>query len=289
MGCTQGNTIPKCIKNYELDKRVDSILVYDEQNIILGIMDGIQIFNLKTKIFSSFSKEHKGRINVLIKLKDGRIASGGQDRKIKIWDIDSKESMITFEGHKLMIWALEELKGNKIISGGSDKRILIWDLIEKRLDFELNYKEEVTALLQLKNGNIIFCVGNNLNLFDLESKKYLANINVNPGVWAIKQLSNNNVAIGKGDGELEILEVNDEIKTKSVLKGHKKSIVSIIELKNQKLVTASDENKMIIWDLCNIENKYFIEGHTKNVVGIANLLDNTFVSISKDETLKIWE
>ena len=300
MGCSHSATkdedtgkknygFPTCRKSINLEKKVDSIIVHDLQQIFLGAKDELQLLDLKTDNISCFSKEHIGRINVLIKLKDGRIASGGQDKKIKIWNIDSKESLMTLEGHTSMIWSLGEINENKLISGSSDKRALIWDLKEKKLDFELYKDKEISAVLQLKNGKVLVCSENNLCLFDLDTKQKLTNLEVPTGMWSIKELHNGNVAIGKGNGEICILEIGNEIKIKLTLRGHKKAINSIIELENNRLVSCADENNMILWDLDDPEGKYFIEGHTNKVSSLALLSGNKFVSVSIDQTLKIWE
>ena len=300
MGCFQGRTIeedrskenhgfPTCRKSINLEKLVDSLADYDSEKIFLGAKDELQLLDLKTDTITCFSNEHKGRINVLIRLKDGKIASGGQDKLIKVWDINSKESLMTLEGHTSMIWALNEVSGNKLISGGSDKRALIWDMNEKKLDFELYKDKEITVVLQLKTGKVLICSENNLCLFDLDSKQKLASIEVKTGIWAIRELKDGTVAIGQGNGDISILEVDNDIKIKFVLKGHKKAINSIIQLDNYKVVTSGDENNMILWDLKDPEAKFFIEGHTNKVSGLAHIGGNKFVSVSQDKTLKVWE
>ena len=300
MGCFQGRTIeedrskenhgfPTCRKSINLEKLVDSLADYDSEKIFLGAKDELQLLDLKTDTITCFSNEHKGRINVLIRLKDGKIASGGQDKLIKVWDINSKESLMTLEGHTSMIWALNEVAGNKLISGGSDKRALIWDMNEKKLDFELYKDKEITVVLQLKTGKVLICSENNLCLFDLDSKQKLASIEVKTGIWAIRELKDGTVAIGQGNGDISILEVDNDIKIKFVLKGHKKTINSIIQLDNYKVVTSGDENNMILWDLKDPEAKFFIEGHTNKVSGLAHIGGNKFVSVSQDKTLKVWE
>ena len=300
MGCFQGRTIeedrskenhgfPNCRKSINLEKLVDSLADYDSEKIFLGAKDELQLLDLKTDTITCFSNEHKGRINVLIRLKDGKIASGGQDKLIKVWDINSKESLMTLEGHTSMIWALNEVAGNKLISGGSDKRALIWDMNEKKLDFELYKDKEITVVLQLKTGKVLICSENNLCLFDLDSKQKLASIEVKTGIWAIRELKDGTVAIGQGNGDISILEVDNDIKIKFVLKGHKRAINSIIQLDNYKVVTSGDENNMILWDLKDPEAKFFIEGHTNKVSGLAHIGGNKFVSVSQDKTLKVWE
>ena len=300
MGCFQGRTIeedrskenhgfPTCRKSINLEKLVDSLADYDSEKIFLGAKDELQLLDLKTDTITCFSNEHKGRINVLIRLKDGKIASGGQDKLIKVWDINSKESLMTLEGHTSMIWALNEVSGNKLISGGSDKRALIWDMNEKKLDFELYKDKEITVVLQLKTGKVLICSENNLCLFDLDSKQKLASIEVKTGIWAIRELKDGTVAIGQGNGDISILEVDNDIKIKFVLKGHKRAINSIIQLDNYKVVTSGDENNMILWDLKDPEAKFFIEGHTNKVSGLAHIGGNKFVSVSQDKTLKVWE
>ena len=300
MGCFQGRTIeedrskenhgfPTCRKSINLEKLVDSLADYDSEKIFLGAKDELQLLDLKTDTITCFSNEHKGRINVLIRLKDGKIASGGQDKLIKVWDINSKESLMTLEGHTSMIWALNEVAGNKLISGGSDKRALIWDMNEKKLDFELYKDKEITVVLQLKTGKVLICSENNICLFDLDSKQKLASIEVKTGIWAIRELKDGTVAIGQGNGDISILEVDNDIKIKFVLKGHKRAINSIIQLDNYKVVTSGDENNMILWDLKDPEAKFFIEGHTNKVSGLAHIGGNKFVSVSQDKTLKVWE
>ena len=287
MGCFQGRTIeedrskenhgfPTCRKSINLEKLVDSLADYDSEKIFLGAKDELQLLDLKTDTITCFSNEHKGRINVLIRLKDG-------------WDINSKESLMTLEGHTSMIWALNEVAGNKLISGGSDKRALIWDMNEKKLDFELYKDKEITVVLQLKTGKVLICSENNLCLFDLDSKQKLASIEVKTGIWAIRELKDGTVAIGQGNGDISILEVDNDIKIKFVLKGHKRAINSIIQLDNYKVVTSGDENNMILWDLKDPEAKFFIEGHTNKVSGLAHIGGNKFVSVSQDKTLKVWE
>ena len=298
MGCLEGKTVeesgrenygfPTCRKTIELEKELYSVLVFDNNRILLGARDELQILDLKTSNISVFSKEHVGKINVLIKLKEDSFASGGQDNKIKIWNINSNESLMTLEGHKSMVWCLDKIDDNKLISGGSDRRALVWDIKEKKLDFELFKGGEISIVHNLKNGKVLLCSDNNLCLFDLESKNQISSITTT-GVWALKELHDGTIAIGQGNGDISILDIGNEIKTKLVLKGHKKCLSSIIELDNHRLVSSSDENNMILWNLNDPEGKYYIEGQTSKVVGIVHLGGNKFASVSGDKTLKIWE
>ena len=299
MGCGQDKTIensgkenkdfPVCRTTINLTKQVDSMTAYDENRIILGAKDELQILNCSTKSITPLSSEHKGRINCVIKLSNNEIVTAGQDKTIKVWKIDSKDSLMTLSGHKSMIWCLNEIKGNKVITGSSDNTAVIWDLNEKKLDFELFKYKEISVALQLKTGKVLLCSYDQLILFDLDSKKKLTNFEIKVGVWSIKELSDGTVAAGYGNGDVAILEIGNEIKVKTLLKGHKKAINSIIELENHKLVTSSDEKSMILWDLKNPESKYFIEGHTGNVSCLTHLGGNKFASCSLDNSLKIWE
>ncbi len=299
MGCDQGKTIdnigkenkgfPLCRMTIELTKKVVSMTAYDENRIILGARDELQILDCSKKSISPLSTEHKGRINCVIKLSNGDIVTAGQDKTIKVWKLDNKSSLITLSGHKSMIWCINEIKGNKVISGSSDNTAVIWDLNAKKFDFELFKDKEISVVLQLKSGKVLLCSSDKLILFDLESKKQLTRYEIKTGLRSIKELSDGTVAAGYGNGDVAILEVGNEIKVKILLKGHKKTVNCIIELENHKLVTSSDENNMILWDLNDPESKYFIEGHTNNVACLAHLGGNRFASSSLDNTLKIWE
>ena len=299
MGCDQGKTIngtgkenkgfPVCRMTIDLTKKVDSMTAYDENRIILGARDELQILDCSKKSITKLSTEHKGRINCVIKLSNGEIVTAGQDKTIKVWKIDSSSSLMTLEGHKSMIWCLNEIKGNKVITGSSDNTAVVWDLNAKKKDFELFKDKEISVALQLKTGNVLLCSANKLILFELDSKKQLTSLEIKPGVWSIKELTDGTVAAGYGNGDVAILEVGNEIKVKTILKGHKKTVNGIIELGNHKLVTASDESHMILWDLSDPESKYFVEGHTDNISCLAYLGGTRFASSSLDNTLKVWE
>ena len=118
----KNNGFPVCIKTIELEKLVDSMAGYDENRIILGARDELQILDIKSGNKTPLSNEHKGRINVVIKLSNNEIVTAGQDKTIKVWKIDQKNSLETLEGHKSMIWCINEIKGDKLISGSSDNR-----------------------------------------------------------------------------------------------------------------------------------------------------------------------
>ena len=285
----KNNGFPVCIKTIELEKLVDSMAGYDENRIILGARDELQILDIKSGNKTPLSTEHKGRINCVIKLSNNEIVTAGQDKTIKVWKIDQKNSLETLDGHKSMIWCINEIKGDKLISGSSDNRAIIWNLNEKKLDFVLYKDKEISAVIQLKTGKVLLCSADKLILFDLDSKKQLTNYEIKPGIWSIIELSDGTVAAGYGNGDIGILTIGDEIKEKLLLKGHKKTVNSIIELDNHKIVSSSDENNMILWDLEDPEGKYFIKGHTNNINCLTHLYGNRFASVSLDKTLKIWE
>ena len=301
MGCSNERTIegkktpnsgyPVCRLTIPLEEEVDAMAALNDEKLVLGAQNKLQLFEAENKsitTISSRNKEHKKRINCLIKLLNGYIASGGQDTTIKIWDIEKKDLINTLEGHTSMIWTIGELKGNKLISGADDRQSKIWDLKTKKYEDFCKTNNHISGIAILDNNKVIIASGKNIFLYDLKTKEQESFLDI--AVWSLKVLSNGDVACGLGNGLLYIINVTDEILIKTKFpRGHNKTINFIIELDNHKIVTSSDENDLILWDPQDTESIYFLKGHTDIVTSLCLISGTRFASASRDKTLKIWE
>jgi WD40 repeat protein len=263
------------------------MLSYDSKHLILGGINELHMFDFNTNEISLISKGHKGRINCLIKLPDGKVASGGQDSKIKIWDIDKKECVETLEGHSSIIWDIKYIN-DKIISASDDNSSKIFDLKDKSNKYLFYTRRHISCVAILPNNKVLLAIARNILLFDLETKQQESFLEIK--AWTLKTLKNGDVAAGLGNGLLYILKVTDEISIKTEFaRGHNSTINTIIELSNEKLVTCSDENDLILWDRTDPESIYFIKGHNNTISCLCYIEGNKFASIDKDNILKIWE
>ena len=148
MGCSSERTVegakkvnssyPVCRLTIPLKIEVDAIAPLSNDRLVLGAKNELQLFEGENKDITLISNEHKGRINCLIKLSNGNVASGGQDTTIKIWDIDKKQSISTLNGHTSIVWEIRELEDSKLISASDDNTSKIWDLKTKKMKIYVN-------------------------------------------------------------------------------------------------------------------------------------------------------
>ena len=304
MGCCNQRTIegnkivnsgfPVCILTIPLkDEKgeigeIQAITAFNENKLVLGGKDKLLLLDGESQEIKTISDKHKGRINCLIKLSNGNVASGGQDTTIKIWNIEKNELISTLEGHKSIIWEIKELENNKLISASDDNKAKIWDLKTQKDEDLFKGSRHVSSIAVLKNNKVILACGRNIFLYDLKTKQQESFLDIT--VWSLKELSNGDVAAGLGNGLLYIIEVTDELLIKTKFpRGHNKTINSIIELDNHKIVTSSDEKDLILWDPSDPESMYLIKGHTDIVTSLCFISGTRFASTSRDKTLKVWE
>ena len=280
---------PVCRLTIPLTSEIDAMAALSDDKLVLGAKNELQLFEGENKSLTQISKDYKGRINCLIKLSNGNVASGGQDCTIKIWDIDKKEIISTLSGHTSMIWEIRELDNNQLISASDDNKSKIWNIKTKKNEDLCKCSRHVSSIALLKKTNkVVVASGKNIFLYDLKTKQQESFLDIS--VWSLKELSNGDVAAGLGNGLLYIIQVTDELLVKTKFpQGHKKTINCIIELDNHKIVTSSDENDLILWDPSDIESIYFLKGHTDIVTSLCFISGTKFASASRDKTLKIWE
>ena len=73
--------------------------------------------------------------------------------------------------------------------------------------------------------------------------------------------------------------------------GHNKSISSLIQCKDGRLISGSADKKIKIWNLMNGKEswcEWTLEGHGDYVHSLIELSDGRIISASEDKTIKIW-
>ena len=298
MGCSSEKTkeipqeenkgYPICRSSIPVTGEVDSLLSYDSKHLLLGGLNEIKILDFNTNEISLVSKEIKGRINCLIKLPDGKVASGGQDSKIKIWDINKKKCIDTLEGHTSIIWDIKYVNNNKIVSASDDNSSKIFNLKDKSSQLLFHSRRHISCVAILPKNRVLLAAAKNILLYDLETKQQQSFLELK--AWTLTTLKNGDVAAGLGNGLLYILQIKDEIQIKTEFaRGHNSTINTIIELNNEKLITCSDENDLILWDRTDPESIYMIKGHNDTIKCLCFIEGNKFASVGKDNILKVWE
>lgn len=161
----------------------------------------------QVKILDWFA--HVNGVTCLKNLKDGRLASGGQDNLVKVWNIFTGEPIAILEKHEQAVTALEYLSNGVLVSGSFDSTILFWDITKK------------TSMMPLQSSHI-------------------------GGVFCLKELANGNLASGGGDGYIKIWNPNSFELLKNIQENSNLDNVNfLITLRNGLLASASMHNNVV--------------------------------------------
>ena len=134
-----GKTLAKAItiNDGATDDRlgITSMIVYKKDNFITGDKEGvIKLYDPENQFECIKTLKHHGNwVTSLLEMKENKVASGGRDEIIKIWDIQRELCLMTLTGHFNTIVGLYLTNHGFIISGGADGLIKVW---KKSIDNE---------------------------------------------------------------------------------------------------------------------------------------------------------
>ena len=115
----------------------------DKSIIIWNLADGSELAKLEG---------HTSMIFCVAALGGGRLASGSENGRIRLWNADGK-LLTKLEGHTAGVLCLAGLAGDRLASGGSFGRIIIWNLADfSQLASLEGHRDFVRCLAALDGG-----------------------------------------------------------------------------------------------------------------------------------------
>lgn len=257
------------------------------------------VYETPTKCIQTLTG-HTRSINIVVELKNGFLASGADDCEIKIWEIPN--CIKTLYGHALKVRTLIQLKNEDLVSGSWDTTIRIW---RKYVCMQTltGHKQAVCALTELKDG--MFASGSwdtTVRIWKRDNERYCCTqvLRTHISVYSMVELADGSLGVAGNSKSLEfplksiaIWRKKDNISydEDAVMIINGMSMVkSIIELKNNLLVSGSYDNIIRIWRLNdNYTCIQSLHDHKEVISSLVLLKDGSFASGSWDHTIKIWK
>ena len=194
--------------------------------------NSIQINNNRSLYNSnnSFKSNHEGDINVMVEMSNEMFASGGNDKKIIIWEKDktSKKYKI-FQTIKKEIKEIKNmifLYDERLVSADSDTIYILY-INQNKIENPLGYYSiqqkiiskngQITSLFQVKEGYLLFGTNNSyIEIYNDTEGKYRLYQNINlkiSGINSINQLKDNKIRIASNQGLIKIFELKKNNET----------------------------------------------------------------------------
>ena len=207
-----------CLINLKQQQQQDNNNTTTIIIIVSGHENGqIKLFNAITCKQIKILEEHTGWITCLVSLNDGTLVSSSTDRTIKLWNISTGNVIKTLiNGHNHWINCLTVLNNGILVSGSLDKTIKLWN----------THTGEVIQTLHGHTG-------------------WITCLNVLPN----SSSSSNNVLVScSEDNTIRLWNTNNGQLIKT-LKEEEESILSLLVLNDNKIITGHKNDKIKIWDI----------------------------------------
>ena len=294
-----GQTLDKLVK-YNLQERWQSAdqLIYN-----LGIKDNYLPLSSLNKshlwqLADTLENQIHSSINTVALSHDGKILASGEDNKnIKLWNLSNQQLMGNFPGHSQSITAVIFNDNDTVLATASnDQTINLWDVKTlTKIHSLTGHSHAVKSLAFHPCGQIlasgswdktikIWDVNTGLALNTLTGHKLQVNaVAFSPQGQLLASASyDRTVRVWKlEDGKFNLL---------TTLLGHSWSVVAVVfSADGETLISGSWDKTVKIWQISTKSEIASLVGHTDSVSSVVMRDDGgLIISGSKDKTIKLW-
>ena len=186
----------------------------------------------------------------LLENNENNLASGSEDKTVKIWDIKEKKCIDTLKKDFQRIDSLLPFQ-KKILIVGSHIEIKI---------INIETKEEISKLVGHEKS-----------------------------ICSIIKIQENIIASSSYDNTIKIWNINNK-ECQYTLYGHDSPVFCILLLKDGRMISGSGSwsKSLKVWNLEKKICEFFLAGHKREVRDIKQLSNGWIISASMDKTIKVW-
>lgn len=250
-------------------------------------------------------KGHSSDVNSVAFAADGvTLASGSDDKTIKLWNLKTKKEIRTLKGNKQWIWTVAfSPDGKTLASGSADKNIKLWNLSTGQEILSLKgHKDGIANVAFSPDGKILASssLDNTIKLWNLSTGKVIRTLEGHSKAVSSIAFSpdGNTLASGSWDKSIKLWNVATGKEIRSFV-GHSDLVLSVAFNSDGVTIASGSKDKTIkLWNLVTGETIHILKGHSEKVNSVAfipkveaskTLNTNTLVSGSSDNTIKLWD
>ncbi|SMN20659.1 similar to Saccharomyces cerevisiae YCR084C TUP1 General repressor of transcription [Maudiozyma saulgeensis] len=250
---------------------------------------------------------------------DGKfLATGAEDKLIRIWDIERQEIVTVLRGHEQDIYSLDYFpQGDKLLSGSGDRTVRIWDLTTGKCSLTLAIEDGITTVaVSPDNGKYIAAgsLDHSVRLWDSQTGFLLERLDSEnehgnghkDSVYSIMfSKDGNSIVSGSLDKTVKLWDLNTSNQSgakrngtcMATYVGHKDFVLSVGTMDNDKyILSGSKDRGVIFWDTQTTDPLLMLQGHNNSVISVSVATESVFpdkckifATASGDCKARIWK
>jgi WD40 repeat protein/uncharacterized caspase-like protein len=229
---------------------------------------------------------------------DGKtLASGSDDKTIKLWDVGSGRELRTLKGHSQKVSSIAfSADGRTLASGSWDKAIKLWDVTsgQEMKTLRGHYSSSVTSVAFSADGKTLASGGmdSTIRLWDVASGQELKTLKGDSSYHAFSSVAFSSDDKTLAFAGLETMKLWDvasgqELKT---LKPDLSNVTSVEFTPDGKtLAIGSGGNTIKLWDVASDQEVKTLKGDSSYVRSVAFSPDGKTVAFGSLGTIKLWD
>ncbi|MEH2107395.1 serine/threonine-protein kinase [Nostoc sp.] len=263
----------------------DEALLSQPLKIILG----------KVSLANTLQGHESSVLSVAISPDGKTIASSGDDRKIKLWNLATGKQISSLNAYSQQVNAVAiSPDGKTLVGGGDDNTIKVWNLAtEKQIRTLTGHSDSVHALAISADSQTLVSGSddNTIKIWDLATGEQIRTL-VGHTFWVRSvAISPDAVILASGsfDKTIKIWNLTKGYSIRTLL-GNSQTVTAVaISPDGKTLASASRDRTIKLWNLVTGKEIRTLVGHVNTVTTVAFSADGKILaSGSRDRTIKLW-